>query len=67
MKDIKIVSKMVEGNMIVACYHKTFITKFTNKYRSFMSNTNQIKKRAQQKLKTRAPVMANPLIENINV
>ena len=42
MKDIKILAKLAESDMVVreACYHKLCMTNYTNKYRTFCSKRN---------------------------
>ena len=58
MKDINIFSKIVKEKKIAkpACYHKAFITKFTNKYRSLTQN----KLKSVTKIKNQSPSNAQP-------
>ena len=58
MKDINIFSKIVKGNKIAkqVCYHKAFITKFTNKYRSLTQN----KLKSVTKIKNQSPSNVQP-------
>ena len=54
MGDTKILAKLAEGDMVAreACYHKSCMTSFANRYRSYINKKTQGNRKSQENLKS---------------